>query len=231
MTIFALADLHLSGSVDKPMDVFGPSWERHAERIAERWRATVGPLDWVLVPGDISWAMKLEEALSDLRFIEALPGRKVLLKGNHDYWWTSRGKVEAVLPPSLRLLQNDAFDLGSGIGLVGTRGWLPPDAPGATAADGAIYQRELQRLALSLAAAKGRFDRLVAMLHYPPLYPGPRETGFVPLLREAGVEVCVYGHLHGPNHRYAVTGEHGGIRYILVAADAVGFTPQRIEVG
>jgi predicted phosphohydrolase len=229
MRIFALADLHLGDAVGKPMDIFGPVWERHAEKIDRNWRARVGPEDWVLVPGDISWAMKLEDALPDLRFIDALPGRKVLLKGNHDFWWTSRGKVEALLPPSLRLLQNDAVDLGGGIGLVGTRGWSPPDAPRATDQDRKIYAREVGRLALSLKDAAGRFDRLVAMLHYPPVYMGLGETGFVPLLREAGVRVCVYGHLHGIDHRYAVRGEQGGIRYYFVAADATGFAPVEIE--
>jgi predicted phosphohydrolase len=231
MRLFALADLHLGEAVDKPMDIFGPAWERHAERIDANWRRVVGPDDCVLVPGDISWAMKLEDALPDLRFIDALPGRKLLLKGNHDFWWGSRAKVEAVLPPSLRLLQHDAADLGGGLGVVGTRGWTPPDAPRATEEDRKIYERELLRLQLSLKAAAGRFDRVVAMIHYPPIYAGLGETGFVPLLRDAGVKVCVYGHLHGPDHRYAVKGERGGLRYYFVAADAVDFTPVEIEVG
>jgi predicted phosphohydrolase len=230
MRIFGLADLHLGDAVEKPMDIFGPVWERHAERIDRNWRARVGPEDWVLVPGDISWAMKLEDALPDLRFIDALPGRKVLLKGNHDFWWTSRGKVEAVLPPSLGLLQNDAVDLGQGIGVVGTRGWSPPGAPRATDEDKKIHARELLRLDLSLKAARGRFERLIAMLHYPPIYAGLGETEFVPLLRDAGVKVCLYGHLHGPDHRYAIRGEHGGIRYYFVAADATDFTPVEIAI-
>lgn len=230
MRIFGLADLHLGESVGKPMDIFGPVWERHAEKIDRNWRARVTAEDWVLVPGDISWAMKLEDALPHLRFIDALPGQKILLKGNHDYWWTSRGKVEGILPPSLRLLQNDAIDLGEGKGVVGTRGWSPPEAPRSTPDDRKIYDREIGRLTLSLKAAKGRFEKLVAMLHYPPLYAGLGETGFVPLLREAGVKVCLYGHLHGADHRYAFSGERGGIRYYFVAADAVDFTPVEIEV-
>lgn len=230
MKVFALADLHLGVAVEKPMDIFGPVWERHAERIDANWRRVVAPDDWVLVPGDISWAMKLEDALPDLRFIDALPGRKLLLKGNHDFWWGSRAKVEAVLPPSLRLLQHDAADLGQGIGVVGTRGWTPPEAPRSTPEDRKIYERELLRLQLSLKAAAGRFDRVIAMIHYPPVYAGLGETGFVPLLREAGVGICAYGHLHGPDHRYAVKGERGGIVYYFVAADAVDFTPVEIRV-
>lgn len=229
MRVFALADLHLGSAVDKPMDIFGPVWDRHAEKIDRNWRAVVGPDDWVLVPGDISWAMKLDEALPDLRFLDGLPGRKLLLKGNHDYWWTSRGKVEAALPPSLRLLQHDAVELGEGIGVVGTRGWTPPEAPRATAEDRKIYDREILRLQLSLKAARGRFERVLAMLHYPPIYAGLGETAFAPLLREAGVRICLYGHLHGADHRYAVRGDRGGIRYYFVAADAVDFTPVEIS--
>jgi len=227
--IFAIADPHLGRAVDKPMDVFGPKWERHAERMEEAWREEVGDEDWVLVPGDISWAMTLEEAAADLAFLAALPGRKVLLRGNHDYWWSSRAKVEAVLPERMQLLQNDCVDLGGGTGLVGTRGWQPPEAPRAEPHDEKIYRRELGRLELSLKAAEGRFERLVAMLHYPPVYAGVGETGFVPLLREAGVRVCLYGHLHGRDHRFAFEGERDGVFYQFVAADYLGFRPARVR--
>jgi predicted phosphohydrolase len=226
--IFGLADLHLGSAVDKPMDVFGAHWENHPARIAEQWRAKVHDDDWVLVPGDISWAMTLEEALPDLEWIHALPGRKVLLKGNHDYWWGSRAKVEAVLPDSIRLLQNDAVDLGGGVAAVGTRGWTPAGAPRATGHDEKIYAREVHRLQLSLKAGAG-FEHLIAMLHYPPVYEGLGETDFVPPLREAAVAACLYGHLHGADHRYAVDGTQDGIRYHFVAADAVGFRPVRIR--
>ncbi|MEM8884048.1 MAG: metallophosphoesterase [Planctomycetota bacterium] len=228
--IFAIADTHLGRAVDKPMDIFGPAWEGHAERLREQWAEVVADDDWVLVPGDISWAMKLDEVAADLAFLAALPGRKILLKGNHDYWWTSRGKVEAILPPRMRLLQNDFVDLGDGIGVVGTRGWQPPDAPRATEQDGKIYAREIQRLALSIEAAGDRFDRLIAMLHYPPIYTGFGETEFVPLLREAGVRVCLYGHLHGRDHRYAFQGERDGIRYQFVAADFLAFRPALVAI-
>jgi predicted phosphohydrolase len=227
--IFAIADCHLGRAVDKPMDIFGPAWERHAERMAAAWREEVGDDDWVLLPGDISWAMTLEEVAPDLEFLARLPGRKVLLRGNHDYWWGSRAKVEEILPARMQLLQNDCVDLGGGVGLVGTRGWQPPDAPRADEADGKIYAREVGRLELSLRAAKGRFERLVAMLHYPPIYAGLGETAFVPLLVEAGVSVCLYGHLHGRDHRLAFEGERDGVRYQFVAADFLGFRPARVE--
>ena len=171
------------------MDVFGPVWERHAERIVANWTRVVGDDDVVLVPGDISWALKLEDALVDLRMLAELPGRrKILLKGNHDYWWTSRGKVEAVLPPTMELLQNDCVDLGSGVGVVGTRGWSPPSSPHAKPEDEKIFKRELGRLEMSLKAAAGRFDRTIAMLHYPPTYRGFGDTEFAGLLEEAGVD-------------------------------------------
>ncbi|MHC4449338.1 MAG: metallophosphoesterase [Planctomycetota bacterium] len=228
--IFAIADTHLGKAVNKPMDIFGPAWEGHAERLDKAWREEVGDDDWVLVPGDISWAMRLDEVGEDLDFLAQLPGRKVLLKGNHDYWWTSRGKVEAILPEGMLLLQNDCVDLGNGIGIVGTRGWQPPDAPRAGEHDAKIYAREVARLELSLRAARGRFETLIAMLHYPPIYTGLGETDFVPLLREAGVAVCLYGHLHGRDHRYAFQGERDGVRYQFVAADFLEFRPARVQL-
>jgi len=228
--VFAIADTHLGSSVDKPMDIFGPAWERHAERLATHWKETVSDADWVLVPGDVSWAMSLEDVRADLAFLAELPGRKLLLKGNHDYWWTSRAKVEAVLPDGMFILQNDAFDLGDGLGVVGTRGWQPPEAPRAGEHDAKIYAREVQRLSLSIDAAADRFDRLIAMLHYPPYYVGIGRTEFVPLLEAAGVAVCVYGHLHGRDHRFAFQGERDGVRYQFVAADYLQFQPALIEV-
>ena len=228
MRIFALADTHLGSAVDKPMDIFGPAWERHVERLQENWRAVVGDDDWVLVPGDISWAMSLDDALVDLRLLAELPGRTVLLKGNHDYWWTSRAKLEAVLPEGMFLVQNSAHDLGGGVGVVGTRGWQPPEAPRAGEHDAKIYAREVQRLKLSLDAAKGRFETLIAMLHYPPHYVGIGATEFVPLLEEAGVKVCLYGHLHGRDQKLAFQGERNGVRYQFVAADFLGFRPAEV---
>ena len=230
MRVFALADPHLGGGVGKSMDMFGPKWTDHARRLGEHWREEVMDDDWVLLAGDISWALKLEEALPDLDFLEALPGRKVLIKGNHDFWWTSRAKVESILPPSLHLLQNDAVDLGQGIGAVGCRGWTPPSAPAAGEHDEKIFRRELERFQLSVRAAGDRFRVLVAMLHYPPLYEGMGETAFVPLLREAGVAACVYGHLHAGDHRFAVDGTVDGIRYYFVAADAVDFRPVLLDL-
>jgi uncharacterized protein len=230
--IFALADLHLSTSGAKPMDVFGANWENHAEVMAARWDATVAPEDVVLLPGDLSWARDLEEARGDLAWIGARPGTKYLLRGNHDSWWGSLSRVRGALPPRCFALQHDAFDLG-GVVLVGARGWTAPDDPIATADDAAVFARELARLRLSIDDANRRLpggNRRVAMLHYPPWIEGRPATEVVSVLKDGGVSHCVYGHLHGVDHAKGVQGVKDGIDFHLVAADAVGFTPALLPV-
>jgi uncharacterized protein len=228
--LFAIADLHLSSSGTKPMDVFGAQWKDHPERMAAAWDAAVAPEDTVLVPGDLSWARDLEEARDDLSWIGARPGTKLLLRGNHDGWWTSIAKVRRALPVGCHALQNDAIDAG-GLVVVGARGWTAPDDPLAVPGDAAIFARELERLRLSIADADRRFGRSgrrVAMLHYPPWIEGRPPTEVVSVLRDGGVRTCVYGHLHGVDHALGVSGEREGIRFHLVAADAIGFAPTSI---
>lgn len=230
--IHALADLHLSSSGVKPMDVFGEVWRDHAAAMARAWDAAVAPDDAILLPGDLSWARDLSEARDDLDWIGARPGTKYLLRGNHDSWWGSAAKVRAALPPGCFALQNDAFDLGDAI-LVGARGWTAPDDPIATAEDASIFRRELERLRLSISEADRRFGRTrprVAMLHYPPWIVGRPPTEVVGVLRDGGVRSCVYGHLHGTDHALGVQGEIDGIVFRLVAADAVGFAPVLLSV-
>jgi hypothetical protein len=230
--IFALADLHLSTSGAKPMDVFGEAWRDHADAMARRWDGAVAPEDSVLLPGDLSWARTLEEAQGDLAWIGCRPGTKYLLRGNHDSWWGSVARVRSALPPRCHALQNDAFDLG-GVVLVGARGWTAPDDPIATADDAAIFRRELERLRLSIADADRRWPRgtpRLAMLHYPPWIEGRPPTEMVAVLREGEVAHCVYGHLHGADHPKGVQGRRDGIDFRLVAADAVEFTPVLLEV-
>ena len=213
------------------MDVFGALWKDHPERIAAAWDATVAPGDTVLVPGDVSWARDLEEARGDLAWIGARPGVKLLLRGNHDGWWTSIAKVRRALPDGCHALQNDAFDFGDVV-LVGARGWTAPDDPMALPGDAAIFTRELDRLRLSIADADRRFGRLsprVAMVHYPPWILGRAPTEVVSVLRQGGVRTCVYGHLHGADHALGVQGEREGIRFHLVAADAIGFAPRPLS--
>lgn len=236
MSLFALADLHLSLSNPKPMDKFGPQWENHMERIREQWMAAVGPADVVLVPGDISWAMKEAQAEPDLAFLQELPGQKVLLRGNHDYWWGSPASMGARYP-GLFFLQNNFFPYGDWA-VCGARGWVHPGAgawaypktpqnPVYTSQDEKLYRRECQRLELSLAAARrAGFHQIVAMTHFPPCDEKGRETGFTRLFAEYGVEVAVYGHLHGAfSHALGPQGVLNGVRYVLAAGDFCHFSP------
>jgi predicted phosphohydrolase len=229
--LFALADLHLSLTGDKPMDVFGEAWRDHPRRMAEAWDAAVTDDDVVLLPGDLSWGRNLAEAAPDLAWIGERPGRKLLLRGNHDYWWTSLAKTSAALPAGCEALQNNAIEL-DGCVVLGSRGWLAPDDPLAGPEDARIFRRELERLKLSAREATRLDPALprVAMLHYPPWIDGREPTAVVRVLERAGVKDCVYGHLHGDDHRLAVTGERRGIRFHLVAADAVDFAPVRIPL-
>ena len=226
MQIYAIADLHLSLTSEKPMDVFGEAWRGHAEKLERNWRERVQADDLVLVPGDISWAMQLSAALPDLSFIGNLPGRKILLKGNHDYWWSAIGRVRSNLPEGMRALQNDSI-VEDGIGICGSRGWLCPGSNNFSAEDQKIYLRELDRLSLSLRALP-EVTTKIAMLHFPPFLDRDRGSGFTERLEQAGVDIVVYGHLHGEANRYAFEGERNGITYHCVAADKLDFAPKRI---
>jgi predicted phosphohydrolase len=228
--LFALADLHLSLAGEKPMDIFGEAWVDHPRHMAESWDARVSPEDTVLLPGDLSWARSLATAEPDLAWIGARPGRKLLLRGNHDSWWGSLARVRDALPAGCAVLQNDAHRAGERI-VVGARGWTSPEDPQATENDAKIFRRELERLKLSIDDADRRFGRddpRVAMLHFPPWIEGRPPTEVVGVLRGGGVSTCVYGHLHGEDHGLGVTGERDGIRFLLVAADAVGFAPVEV---
>jgi len=221
LIVYAISDLHLPAR-QKPMDVFGAHWENHFERIKSDWTARVEDDDIVLLPGDLSWAMRLEEALEDLKRVEELPGRKVFLRGNHDYWWSSIGKLRRSLGPNSYALQNDAMMI-DGVLLAGSRGWTIP-AEGASEEDKRIYNRERQRLEMSLKAAR-RLDAqkpIIVMMHYPPKQEslGP---GFEDLMLEYGVSDCVYGHLHGQALMGAMCGMRNGIYYHQVSCDGLGF--------
>lgn len=231
MNLFAIGDLHLAGGQDKPMAVFGPRWDRHFEKISQRWREQVAEEDVVLIPGDISWAMTLSDAVADLRAIGELPGRKVLIRGNHDYWWSGIGKVRSALPPGMTALQQDAADMGDFV-VCGTRGWMIPSEEAALGEqDEKIYRRELARLDLALDAAKrvGGRKPIVVMLHYPPLYKSTLRSGFTERMEAAGVRLCVYGHLHGIGIAAGFSGEQGGVRYELTSCDSQGFAPRNIN--
>ena len=220
MAVYAIADLHLPAR-QKPMDVFGEHWKDHFRRIGEDWRARVKPTDLVLLPGDLSWAMRLEDALEDLRSIGALPGRKLLLRGNHDYWWSSIGRVRRALPEGMQALQNDAV-LIDGRLYAGSRGWTLP-GPEQTDEDRRIYERERLRLEMSLKCARrlSADAPITAMTHYPPLTDD--EPGFSDILEAYGVTDWVYGHLHGPAIDGAVRGRRGSVRYHQESCDGLDF--------
>ena len=231
MSLFAIGDLHLPGGQEKPMSVFGPQWDGHFLRIAESWRAQVGPEDTVLIPGDISWAMRMEDAREDLEAVGSLPGRKVLIRGNHDYWWGGITRVRAALPEGVFALQQDALDLGDAV-VCGTRGWMiPTEETPLEVQDQKIYERELARLDLALAAAAGiaRGRPVAVMLHYPPLLKNQRTSGFTEKMEAAGAALCVYGHLHGAGIQAGFSGEQGGVRYELVSCDSLQFQVKKIN--
>jgi predicted phosphohydrolase len=229
--VFAIADPHLSRRDAKPMDVFGPGWEGHPEAFFEGWRRTVGAGDLVLVPGDISWAMRLEDALPDLREIAALPGHKVLLRGNHDYWWPGIGKLRASLPEEMYAIQNDALRLGDVV-VAGTRGWTCPGSHEYGPHDDRVYRRELERLDLSLADAdrlRRPGDAVVVMLHFPPTNPRLEPSGFTERIEAFAPDALVFGHVHGG--REQVIRRLPGTEVHFVAADHLAFEPACVLTG
>ena len=203
------------------MDVFGDHWRDHFLRISQDWQERVTSGDVVLLPGDISWAMHLEEALEDLEKIGALPGTKIMLRGNHDYWWSSIGRVRRALPEAFYALQNDSLLIGGRL-YAGSRGWVLPGAD-FSGEDARIYNRERLRLEMSLNHARRRDPDapITVLMHYPPLTDD--QPGFSDLLERFGVEDCVYGHLHGPAIYGAVRGQRGAVRYHQVSCDGLGF--------
>ena len=209
------------------MTIFGENWTGHPEAFFERWRESVYADDLVLIPGDISWAMRLDDALQDLRDIAALPGQKVLLRGNHDYWWPSISKLRRALPQGMYAVQNDALRFENVV-VAGTRGWTVPGSADFSEQDEKVYQRELERLKLSLEAAHKLSDettKTVVMLHYPPTNLKLEPSGFTDVLLHYAPNALVFGHLHG-NGR--VIEDLGDISIYFVAADALNFKPRLI---
>lgn len=209
------------------MDVFGDAWANHSQRIAEHWRAKIQPEDLVLIAGDISWAMRQEDVIPDFLYLRELPGTKVLLKGNHDYWWSTKKKVLSLAGEGFGVVQNDAF-VHEDVAIVGVRGWDMPGSRRYSDEDASILQREIGRLRLSLEAGVRSRKRMICMMHYPPLSAVDRTTPFSDLLEEFKIPLCVYGHLHGPSHRARVEGTVRGVQYHLVAADFLHFQPLEI---
>ena len=224
MSLFAIADPHLSLGTDKPMDIFH-GWDNYVERLEKNWRALVSEEDTVVIAGDISWAMSLDHAEADFAFLLALPGRKLLLKGNHDYWWTTRRKMDDYLQnrgfDTLRIIHNSAEPVGD-YAVCGTRGWFYDAEQDA---DRKVLLREVGRLKLSIDAAEKTGKEPVVFLHYPPVMGEAECPEIMDVLRERSIRLCYYGHIHGPGARRTSAKTVDGITLRLVSCDAVGFTP------
>ncbi|WP_371371480.1 metallophosphoesterase [Sporomusa aerivorans] len=229
MKIFAIADTHLSGSPPaKPMSIFGPHWEGHWDKIRTSWQEQVSEEDIVLIAGDISWAMKLADALVDLNAIAGLPGRKIMIRGNHDYWWQTISKMTKAVDGKIEFLNNTFASAGEWA-ICGSRGWICPEDPLFKAADKPIFSRELLRVEASLNAAQAAgFSHTILMLHFPPFYAQHTEAGFASLIAKYNVELCIYGHLHGESINNVATGMINGTDYHLVACDALNFQVKRL---
>ncbi len=225
--LFAIADLHFDGMQDKPMGVFGSNWENHIEKIISNWQEVVSDEDIVLVPGDISWAMYLKEALADLRTIHELPGKKVLLRGNHDFWW-ERIKYLNSLYDNMMFLQNNSFCFEK-FCICGSRGWICPGSKNFEEKDMKIFTREVARLELSLQSVNSDRD-IIVMMHYPPFNESNEENEIIEMLNKYGVKKVVYGHLHDKySFENTIIGEKWGIGFQLVSADYLNFTPVEVK--
>ena len=227
MALFALGDTHLSLGTDKPMDVF-PGWDNYLERLESNWRAVVSDNDTVVLCGDISWAMKLENTKADFAFLDGLPGKKIIIKGNHDYWWMTKRKMDTFLAEqgfsTLSILFNNCFVHGNRV-LCGTRGWSY-DCPES---EHLVLLREAGRLRMSLTEGAKTGLEPIVFLHFPPLFENYRCDEIMEVLHEFGVKECVYGHLHSYSQQKACVGMHEGISMKLVAADYCGFMPVLLE--
>ncbi|MHC4788491.1 MAG: metallophosphoesterase [Planctomycetota bacterium] len=225
MKVFGIGDLHLSATGEKPMDIFGPAWVDHQEKIERNWRAAVAPEDLVLICGDLSWAIGLEAARPDLDFIDSLPGVKYFIRGNHDYWFSSPTQVRRALGPSMHLIRFDAA-VHRGVGVCGVRAWPWPGHPEYDPAeDQRHWSRALIRLGLSLDALRAlQWEVAVAMFHYPPR-DHAHATELSRMIAEAGVRYCIYGHLHGEDAAHAFEAEVDAVLYRCVSADRLEFRP------
>ncbi len=227
MSLYAIADLHLSLSSGKPMNIF-PGWDNHVERLEKNWQATVSLDDTVVVPGDISWAINFEEAKADFDFINRLNGHKVIMKGNHDYWWNSMAKMNRFLEENgfdtITIVHNNYYPYGE-YGICGTRGWIKDTEEPA---DAKVLAREAGRLEASIKAALADGKKPIVFLHYPPIFANDYNREILDVLFRYDIKTCYYGHLHGNAHRYAVCGEVDGINYQLIAGDFVQFCPKLI---
>ncbi|MES2199680.1 MAG: metallophosphoesterase [Chlamydiota bacterium] len=247
MSIWVLSDLHLAvGNPSKDMSVFGPSWERYMDKIEKNWRSCVQEEDLVLIPGDISWASTLEQAKIDLNWIHALPGTKVIIKGNHDYWWASNAKMEAALPSSIHYIYNNAFHWKD-ITLAGSRLWDTEEynfTPFIEFVENPrerkenkvsleesqkIFEKELERLRRSLECLDPKASFRIALVHYPPIGSQLEASKASNILEEFHIDICVFGHLHNVRENSLPFGTKEGVQYVFASADYLDFMPLKIR--
>jgi predicted phosphohydrolase len=232
MRVFAIGDMHLEGGTGKTMDRFGDHWRDHDRKMFGAWEQIGRDDDLLLICGDSSWAMRLAEAADDLGRIARMKGTKILLKGNHDYWWQGQSKLAHALDPSIKPLNAAGIIVGR-VAVAATRGWLCPNDAHFEEHDQKIYEREVGRLRLALSSLEHRraeFDSLIVALHYPPTNQLHESSGFTDLIDRNRADICVYGHLHGEDIKTALTGRRGDTAYYLVSADAVDFAPKQLSL-
>ncbi len=236
MRIFAIGDLHLDSKKEKPMDIFGENWIEHEEKIIRSWQESVSDDDLILIPGDISWAIKLEDAVKDLQIIDKLPGKKLMIRGNHDYWWATKKKLSNLGLQSIEFLVNDIY-LDEKLIVCGVRGWNEEtiiqfnEETNSQVDDKKIFNRELRRLEMSLKMTKEYELYKIVMLHFPPFNYDKRPNEFVSLMKEYNVSKCIYGHLHGKDgHKLIIEGEIEGIEFICASSDYLDFKLKEVVI-
>lgn len=228
MAIYAISDLHLDYSKQKPMDIFGDNWLDHEEKIFNSWEDKVKEDDLVLLPGDISWSLKLHEAKKDLDRIDNLLGKKIISKGNHDLWWQSKKKLNELSLDTIKFLQNEHY-IYENIAITGTRGWTSKDSEEFDLHDEKIFLRELNRLDTSLSSIKTKVDKKIVMIHYPPFnFSDGTPNEFVDIMKKHKVDICIYGHLHGEGHKFVIEGIIEEIEFHCVSSDYINFDLKRI---
>lgn len=228
MKIFAIADLHFDHKKEKPMDVFGDNWENHEEKIIENWVNTVSNEDLVLIPGDISWALRLDDALEDFLKIENLPGIKIIGKGNHDYWWSTSTKLDNLGLKTIKFLKNNFYKFNDVV-IFGTRGWDTMEEHSKEVSNEKIFLRELNRLKISIESAKRESAKIIVMLHYPPFNSDGLPNEFFNLMKSYNTDICIYGHLHGTEgHKNVREGLIDNMIVHCVSSDYMDFKLKRI---
>lgn len=248
MSIWALSDPHLAfGNPEKTMELFGPTWKSYPENIEKKWNVCVSAEDLVLIPGDISWAMKMEEALVDLEWVDKLPGQKLIIRGNHDYWWPSSAKLKKILPPSISFIHNSVYSW-NGVDFAGSRLWdtveysfdqyiefqenpkakAPVNREDELEKNEKIFARELERLERSLKQLPSKTNKRIALTHYPPIGADLSSSKASTLLEQYEVDICVFGHLHNVRANSLPFGKARGVEYVFASCDYLGFAPLKV---